>query len=517
MPKPLNVLLIEDQEDDALLLLRELKRLDYDVAWERVQTQGGLRAALDDRHWDVIVSDFRMPLFSAPEALRTCHERGVEAPFIIVSGTIGEEEAVESMRAGADDFVIKGRLARLGPAIERGLREREERRARRAAEARLGQAQKMEAIGQLAGGVAHDFNNLLGVIQGYGELLLKDLPRDDRRWRRVDDILRAATRGAALTRQLLAFSRQQPLEARPVDLNAVVADIERMLQRLIGEDIRITSALAEGLHRVKVDPTQIEQVLMNLVINARDAMSGGGRLMLETGNVDLDETYTQSHPEVSPGPYVMLAVSDTGHGMDADTLSHVFEPFFSTKAPGSGTGLGLATAYGIVRQSGGHINVYSEPGRGTTFKVLLPRTDEEDVPAVRRPSERPPTGDETLVLVEDEDALRIVIHDLLEEGGYTVIDGPSPEASLTAAEQHPGPIHLIMTDLIMPGMNGREAVARLQAARPEVRVLYMSGYAGVAAGHQGALEAHHAFIQKPFSLDTLLSKVREVLDSPPSP
>jgi signal transduction histidine kinase len=516
MRRTLRLLLLEDQENDALLLLRELERVGYDVTWERVQSRDAMLAALTQQQWDTIISDFAMPEFSARDALALCHDRGVELPFIIVSGTIDEETAVESLRLGADDFITKGRLARLGPAIARGLRDFEERQARRTAETRLRQAQKMEAIGQLAGGVAHDFNNLLGVIQGYGELLMKGLTRDDPRRSRLEQILQAASRGASLTRQLLAFSRQQPLEARPVDLNSVVTGMEPMLRRLISEDIQIVTVHDERLHRVRVDPTQIEQVLMNLAINARDAMSGGGgRLIIETSNVELGEAYVRSHPDVKPGPYAMLAVSDTGHGMDAETLSHVFEPFFTTKEPGRGTGLGLATVYGIVRQSGGHVAVYSEPGRGTTFKVYLPRTEEVGtvasapvVPDVAR------TGSETVALVEDEPSLRAVIHDLLREGGYTVIDGPSPEASLAAAEAHSGPIHLLLTDLVMPRMSGREAATRIRTARPGVKVLYMSGYADAAAVHQGSLPEPHAFLQKPFSLGALLRKVREVLDLP---
>ena len=518
MAKPLRLLLIEDSENDAVLMLRELERLGYEVAWERVDTREAMVAAIKARQWDLIISDFRMPSFSATEAVGVCRELSVGLPLIIVSGTVGEEEAVECLKLGAHDFVVKGRLARLGPAVDRSLREFEERRALRAAEARLRQAQKMEAIGQLAGGVAHDFNNLLGVIQGYGDLLVKDLPADDRRRTRLDHILRATAKGAALTRQLLAFSRQQPLDPRPVDLNGVVAEIDAMFRRLIPENIQIVTALAADLHRVKVDPAQMEQVLMNLVINARDAMSLGGRLVVETSNVDLDEAYARSHPDVTAGPYVMLAVSDTGHGMDAETLSHVFEPFFTTKAAGKGTGLGLAMVYGIVRQSGGHVAVYSEPGRGTTFKVYLPRAeghaDEASTPV---PRGEPRRGTETVALVEDQEALRQVVHELLEESGYTVIDGPSPEAALMAAEAHPGPIHLLITDLIMPRISGREAASRLQAVRPNVKVLYMSGYTGTAAEHHGPLETRHAFIQKPFGLDTLLRKVREVLDASSGP
>jgi len=263
------------------------------------------------------------------------------------------------------------------------------------------------------------------------------------------------------------------------------------------------------------DPAQLEQVLMNLALNARDSMHAGGRLILETSNVDFEETYAQSHPGVKPGPYVMLAVSDTGHGMDANTLSHIFEPFFTTKPPGKGTGFGLATVYGIVQQSGGHVAVYSEPGRGTTFRVYFPPTQAAQSATLTAPAvERARTGTETVLLVEDEEALRVVIHDLLEGGGYTVIDGPNPEAALAAAERHQGPIHLILTDVVMPVLSGPQVSERFLAGRPSAKVLYMSGYTGVAARHNAPLKPGHAFLQKPFSLDTLLRKVRETLDSP---
>jgi signal transduction histidine kinase len=515
MKKALRLLLLEDQENDALLLRRELEHCGYDLTWERVESRDGMLVALGQRQWDLIISDFAMPEFTARDALTLCRQQGVEVPFIIVSGTIEEESAVESLRLGADDFITKGRLARLGPAIDRGLRDFEERQARRTAEERLKQAQKMEVVGHLAGGVAHDFNNLLGVIQGYGELLMKSLASDDSRRSRLEQILQAASRGAALTRQLLTFSRQQPLQTSTVDLNSSVREIEPMLRRLISENIQIVTSLDEGLHRVKVDPTQIEQVLMNLAINARDAMSGGGRLIIETSNVELEETYVTSHPDAKPGPYAMLAISDTGHGMDAETVSHAFEPFYTTKERGKGTGLGLATVYGIVQQSGGHVAVYSEPGRGTTLKVYLPRTEQVEtmLPTPVVP-DVPHTGSETVVLVEDDSSLRAAIRDLLREGGYTVIAGSSPEASLAAAAAHAGPIHLLLTDLVMPQMSGREATARLRAVRPGVKVLYMSGYANAAAEHSGGLPEHEAFLQKPFSLGALLRKVREVLDLP---
>jgi two-component system, cell cycle sensor histidine kinase and response regulator CckA len=513
MGSALRVLVLEDQENDALLLLSELGRLGYDVDWERVQTRDGMLAALKSRAWDIIISDYSMPQFDAHDALMACRDHGVELPFIIVSGTIDEEAAVESLRLGADDFITKSRMTRLGPAIARSRRDFEERQARRSAEARVRQIQKMEVVGQLAGGVAHDFNNLLGVIQGYGELLMKRLAGDEVSTHRLGQMLAAASRGAALTRKLLTFSRQQPLEATPLDLNPIIAGMEPMLRRLISENIEIVTVLDGGLHRVNADPTQVEQVLMNLVVNARDAMGSGGRVTIETGNVDLDEAYAATHPDAETGAFAMLAVSDTGHGMNAETLSHVFEPFYTTKEVGKGTGLGLATVYGIVRQSGGHVAVYSEPGRGTTFKVYLPRTDQAEAGVAQQEGPRALNGSETVALVEDEPSLRSVIHDLLREGGYSVIVGESPEASVAAAEAHAGPIHLVLTDLVMPGMSGAQAAARVQAAHPKARVLYMSGYTSSAAGYQGGLPEGHAFLQKPFSIDVLLRKVREVLDA----
>jgi signal transduction histidine kinase len=515
MRTPLRVLIVEDQENDAAMLLAELDRLGYEVISVRVETAVAMSVALAEQKWDLIISDFSLPQFSALDALSLCRDRAVEVPFLIVSGQIGEEEALESMRLGALDFMTKGRLARLGPAITRALRGAEERQARRVAEARLKRAEKLEAIGQLAGGVAHDFNNLLAVIQGYGDLLMKDLSGDAPRQARLDAILRAANRGASLTRQLLTFSRQHPFQARPVDLNAVVTEMEGMLRRLISEDVQITTRLMEGLHLVKADPAQIEQVVMNLAINGRDAMSGGGRLIIETSNVDLDDTYIMSHPDAKAGPYALLTVSDTGHGMGPDTVSHIFEPFFTTKEPGKGTGLGLATVYGIVRQSGGHIAVYSEPGRGSTFRVYLPRTDEAaQALAPPRAPEVLSVGSETVLLVEDDPMLQAVIQEALQSGGYTVITGLSPEASLAAAADHTGPIHLMLTDVVMPRISGPEVAVRAKATRPGMKVLYMSGYVGAAAEHQTDLPPSATFLQKPFSVDALLRKVRETLESP---
>jgi len=512
---PLRLLMVEDDENDAELLLAELQRLGYEVASERVETREAMAEALE-RDWDLIVSDYSLPQFDGSSALRLCREHNVELPFIIVSGTVAEEDAVESMRQGADDFITKGRLARLGPAIVRSLRERGERRARKAAESRLVQAQKIEAIGQLAGGVAHDFNNLLGVIVGYGEMIVKAMPLGDRQRGRAEQILHAAHRGAALTRQLLAFSRQQPLEARVLELATVVSNAETLLRRLIGEDIEIVTISDHSLGRIRADPTQIEQVVMNLAINARDAMPDGGRLTIETANVDLDEGYALSHPDVQAGPYVLLAVSDNGTGMSAETLSHVYEPFFTTKEAGRGTGLGLATVYGIVRQSGGHLAVYSEVGHGTSFKIYLPRIEAAAAsPTTSTAGAERTLGTETVLLIEDDASLREVILDQLTDGGYKVVTGENVAGALHNAEQHEGPIHLVITDIVMPGMGGREAVRRVRASRPDIRVIYMSGYSGGAAGAQGLTEPDGAFLQKPFSLAGLLRRTREVLDAAP--
>ncbi len=384
-------------------------------------------------------------------------------------------------------------------------------------EGQFRQAQKMEAVGQLAGGVAHDFNNLLGVITGYGELLKKRLEPGHAGHKALEQIREAADRAAGLTRQLLAFSRKQVLEPKVLDLNEVLGGVDKMLRRLIGEDIQIQTHFAEDLWQVKADPGQIEQVIMNLAVNARDAMPRGGQLTLETANAALDAAYARTHTYVRPGPYVMLAVSDTGHGMDAETQSHIFEPFFTTKEPGKGTGLGLATVFGIVKQSGGHINVYSEPGRGTTFKVYLPRIDEVATKEeAATPSPPVPTGTETILLVEDAEALRVMIREILESGGYTVLDAAEPEEALAIAKAHPSPVHLMLTDVVLPRMSGPDLAASLAPALPGMRVLYMSGYTADAIGNHGVLEPGTHFIQKPFTADDLLHKLRAVLDAAPS-
>jgi PAS domain S-box-containing protein len=393
----------------------------------------------------------------------------------------------------------------------------EAREALRRSEEQLRQAQKMEVIGQLAGGVAHDFNNLLTIITGYSDLLLNgSLAPDDPACELVSEIMKAGERAAALTRQLLAFSRKQVLAPKVLLLNTVVDDLDKMLRRLIGEDINLRCALAANLGMVRADSGQIEQVITNLIVNARDALPPrGGQVTIETANVALDETYTLTHPGVPPGQYVMLAVTDNGSGMDAATQARIFEPFFTTKGPGKGTGLGLATIYGIVKQSGGSIYVYSEPGRGTSFKIYLPRIADSSVPAASVAPSLSPHGRETLLLVEDDDSVRSLMRTTLHNSDYEILEAPGPIEALRWAEEHAGRIHLLVTDLIMPVMSGRVLSERLTSLRPDIKVLYLSGYTDDAVVRHGLLEEEVAFLQKPFTPHALACKVREVLDMPP--
>ncbi len=375
------------------------------------------------------------------------------------------------------------------------------------------QSQKMEAVGQLAGGIAHDFNNLLTAILGNTQLLLRELPPGDSKRGDVEEIRKASERAASLTRQLLAYSRRQMLQPEVLDLNVVVAEMDKMLRRLIGEHIALVAVLAPDLGRVRADPNQIEQVIVNLAVNARDAMPDGGKLTVETANVDLDEAFAQAHLGSVPGSYALLAVTDTGAGMDATVRAHLFEPFFTTKEVGKGTGLGLATVYGIVKQSGGYISVYSEPGRGSSFKIYLPRiaTPADAPPGPQKSGPAP--GSETVLVVEDEAAVLTLSRRALEAQGYVVLAASDPAAALRVVERHGGMIHLLLTDVVMPGLSGRELADRLTAQRPGIRVLYMSGYPGDAVVQHGTLPSGSAFLQKPFSPDGLARKVRDVLDA----
>jgi PAS domain S-box-containing protein len=392
---------------------------------------------------------------------------------------------------------------------------------RRVLEQQLRQSQKMEAVGRLAGGIAHDFNNLLMVISGYSEFLLERLVTEPDLRAPAQEIASAAERASSLTRQLLAFSRKQMLAPKIVNLNSIVDENLKMLNRMIGEDIDLVMVPTANLWPVRADSGQIEQVIMNLAVNARDAMPSGGKLTIETSNVTLDDDYVRVHAPLRPGDYVMIAISDTGAGMDAETQQHIFEPFFTTKGP-KGTGLGLSTVYGIVKQSGGYIWVYSEMGRGTTFKIYLPRIAAAGEPVIAQVAAQADTrvvepGTETILLVEDEANLRYLARQYLEKQGYRVIEAADGAVAMQIAVAHEGIIHLLLTDVIMPGMNGRELAQRISEIRPNVKVLYMSGYTENVVGHNGMLDAGVRLLQKPFNLRDLKSIVREVLDATPTP
>jgi two-component system cell cycle sensor histidine kinase/response regulator CckA len=634
MGKLLRVLMVEDSEDDARLMLRELRGAGYDLTHERVDTAAALKAALDRHPWDLVIGDYSMPHFSGTAALAILRTRGLDIPYICVSGTITEELAVAAMKAGANDYVTKGQLKRLLPAIERELRDAKARAALRATEAsfqalvehapvgiyrstpegrflsvnaalvrmlgyesaadvlaldmgrdvyadaaerqrlverdsysdrqydnveatwkrrdgrlltvqlsvravRSGagqveyyetfvrdvtdqrrlqqqvlQSQKMEAVGRLAGGIAHDFNNLLTVITSYSDLLLEDLAPGDAKRDDLEQVRKAADGAAALTRQLLAFSRQQVVEPRVVSLNTVVEGLQKILRRVIGEDIDLTTTLAPDLGAVRADVGQLEQVLMNLAVNARDAMPTGGRLTVETANVEHDPEFARHREAAAVRRFAMLAVSDTGCGMDEATKARIFEPFFTTKEPGKGTGLGLATVYGIVKQAGGFIWVYSEPGQGTSFKIYLPQVEAaaERVTAVA--GARVPGGTETVLLVEDAAAVRAVTKQVLERQGYTVLEAADGEAAVQLAQRHHGAIHLLLTDVVMPRVSGRDLAQQLGRVRPDLKVLYASGYTDDSVVRHGILESGIAYLQKPFTPESLARKVRDVLDAP---
>ena len=409
---------------------------------------------------------------------------------------------------------LEQRVKERTASLEQALTElRNEMQLRRNVEGQLIQAQKMEAVGRLAGGVAHDFNNLLTVILGYEEMLAEHTKEDPAAVEFTREIQHAAQRATALTNQLLAFSRRQVVVPRVVDLNEVVRGIDKMLRRIIGEDVDLRTSLASDLSRVRVDPSNMDQVIMNLAVNSRDAMPGGGSLTIETANVELTEEYAGRHFGAMPGPYVMLAVSDTGCGMDAATQARIFEPFFTTKETGKGTGLGLSIVYGIVKQSGGDVLVYSEPGKGTAFKIYLPAIGEAAETAEPESTEGHLPASETILLVEDEEPVRKLAHTMLEWQGYRVLEAASAEAAEEIVRSRPEGIDLLLTDMVMPHTSGAELAERIRAACPSVKVLFMSGYTDSGVVRQGALPADLPYIQKPFTSAALRRRVREVLQA----
>jgi PAS domain S-box-containing protein len=485
---------------------------------------------IDDNHDIVLFNPAAEKILGCPatEAIGLSINRFIPRPFraehppgLWESANLGTESGsthsfaeLTALRADGEEFPIEASISqievsrkKLFTVILRDITERKQ------LEEQFRQSQKMEAIGRLAGGVAHDFNNLLTAIIGYCQLIQDGLDEQSPLRHGISEIEKAGQRAAALTSQLLAFSRKQVLQPKVLDLNDVISGIDKMLRRLIGEDIELVSVMHPGLGYTRADPGQIELIILNLAVNSRDAMPRGGRITIGTANTELDEAYARSHPDVLPGKYVMLSVSDTGDGLDAETLSHIFEPFFTTKEPGKGTGLGLSTVFGIVKQSGGHISVHSEPGDGATFKVYLPWVDEAATPAEVGPSVSGlPTGSETILLVEDDTMVRQFARVSLETYGYKVLEASDADAALRVSKEVES-IDLMLTDMIMPGLTGRKLSEQLAPRRPEMRVLFMSGYTDRATGHHDVSEPETPFLQKPFTPETLARKVREVLDT----
>ena len=510
MPTALRVILIGESGSEAIAA--ELRRGGYEPVFEPIGSAKHLSEALKS-NWDLVISDFSVRDFSALQALSLIQDKGVDLPLIVVTGKIREADVLSVLKAGAADHLTRDKLMRLNAAVERELRAAGLRRERVRLEEQFRQSQKMEAVGRLAGGVAHDFNNLLTVITGYSDLLLAKSDLQPSYRTALEEIRRSAERGGALTNQLLAFSRRQPLQARMIHLNELVLQVENLLRRLIGEDIELVTIPAASRDVVEADGGRLEQVIMNLVVNARDAMPDGGKLTLETGTVQLGATFSARQLGVKPGAYVTVSVTDTGTGMNEETKSHLFEPFFTTKNPGRGTGLGLATAYGIIRQSGGAIGIYSELGAGTTARIYLPQSlDKSPSRQEQAPAEQRLDGVETILLVEDEARVRKLIIDVLTGRGYKVLEATRGEEALRLCGLDKNKIHLSVVDVVMPEMSGPDLVRKIARLRPGMRVLYISGYTDEAIIHHGILNSGAAFLQKPFLPDVLARKVREVLD-----
>jgi signal transduction histidine kinase len=516
--QPIRLLLVEDDEEDYLLTGKLLKHggsSNFQVKW--VQSYD---AALEELRnpYNICLVDYHLGAESGVALIQRAIFDGFNGPMILLTGQGDHGLDVEAMRAGAADYLVKGQTTPelMERVIRHSMDRKEAEASLRSREEQLRQAQKMEAIGRLAGGVAHDFNNLLSVILGYSELLTDGLEPGDPLRSDLEAIHEAGVRAAQLTRHLLAYSRQQVLKPSVLSLNDVVNGMEVMLRRLIGEDVELSVLTARDLPSIVADPGQLEQVVMNLALNARDAMPQGGKLTIETAAVALDAELVARGLDGPAGGYSMLAVSDTGTGMDEATQGRIFEPFFSTKALGKGTGLGLATAFGIVKQSGGTILVQSESGKGTSFRAYFPVAEGSTV--LFRSSFPPEAatlgGSETILLVEDEPLVRALACTILRKRGYDVLEAESASDALLRCEHHSAPIHLLLTDVVMPRMSGRQLAERVVTARPEIKVLYMSGYTDDAVMRNGVLDSTLRFVQKPITPDVLAQKVRSVLDSP---
>ena len=520
----IRVLIVARSEDDAARTVHALRRGGFDPTSRRVGSESEMSDALGQGgQWDVVLADDSVPGFAGLDAAACLKSRGIGIPLVLVSDVAGAS-APAAGQAGADGCVDRNDPAGIVPAVLLAARGQDAQSPGADAEeldwfqAELLQAQKMEAAGRLAGGVAHDFRNQLTVIRGYCDILLRQLPLDDASRDPIEEIRAAAERSAALTSQLLAFSRKQILSPCVLDIEEIIGDMAESLARVLGEDITISVVTSDANTHVFVDRAQLEQTLTNLAVNSRDAMPGGGRLTIEAAAVNFGQEYVSRHVGAQVGPHVMLAVSDTGTGMDADTQRQVFEPFFTTKEKGKGIGLGLSMVYGFVKQSGGTIYVYSEPGRGTTFKVYLPQAESPAGPdAGGQPAQAPGAGDysgsETVLLAEDEDAVRKFVAHVLRRNGYTVLEACDARAAMPLGEHYEGAIDLLITDVVMPGLSGPDLAKRLSATRPDMPVLYLSGYTADAIAQHGVLADGVDLLSKPFGPLALGQAVRKVLDA----
>ena len=521
MKTPLRLLHLEDDPVDAELITTTLMEGNIPCQSQLVDTRQAFVAALKEGRMDLILADYSIPGFDGMTALTLARQHCPDVPFLFVSATIGEELAIDAMHQGATDYVLKQRLGRLVPSVQRALRELEDRAERKRAEEALRQSekqfrqsQKMEAVGRLAGGIAHDFNNLLTVIMGYSQVLLTELGPQHPLHGKIEETLKAGERAATLIRQLLTFSSKQSLDPKVLSLNTAVTSLESLLRRLIGEDIQLVSKLDPTNGQLRADQAQLEQVLVNLVVNARDAMPKGGTLTIETAQVELTRSPVYHLTPLPPGPYVRLAVSDTGCGMDRKTQSHIFEPFFTTKGEGKGTGLGLSTVFGIVTQCGGAIDVTSRVGHGTRFDLYFPSVESDILTTVpTQPLGQPQRGTETILVAEDEPSVRTLVRDELRKLGYRVVEAKNGVEACLLATQQAGSLQLLLTDVVMPGMGGRELAQHLSVIKPDLRTLFISGYTddvGVMAGQE---EGTSSFLQKPFTPEVLARAVRNLLDA----
>jgi len=519
MTTALRVLYLEANPQDGDRIEALLVEGGLSCAMRRVETHRAFTSALNDGQVDLILAAFSLHGFDEGGALAVAQQAAPDVPFIFISTADTETRCIEHMHRGATDCISKEGLGRLVPSVRRVLREREARVARKQAEdglrqseMQLRQLQKLEAVGRLAGGLAHDFNNLLMVIMGQSQVLLSEMGLDDPLRNRVEEVQKAGERARVLIRQLLTFSRKQLSGSKVLSLNAILSNCESMLRRLIGSDIQLTLRLSVDDLQIKADPVFVEQILMNLVVNARDAMPTGGKLMIETTSVELDHAPKYQVNPIVQGEYVKISVSDTGCGMSPEVQAQIFKPFFTTKEEGKGTGLGLSTVLGIVTESGGGLDVISEIGEGTRFDVYLPRAISEiEVPADENVQVQSLEGDETILLVEDEEEVRVLIRDELRKLGYRIVEARNGIEACLVATPHIGKLKLLLTDIVMPGMSGTELARHLRVIKPELKLLFISGYTddvGIGAGDPAS-----AFLQKPFTPEALASSVRELLDT----